>query len=194
VSPFHRRQEDLGAVFFEGAGWERPRWYNANTPLIADQHWRRGAWETRNWSPINGAEHMATRTVASMMDLSPFIKVRVSGRGALGYLQRLAASNLDRPPGKVTYTVLLNEKGGITSDLTITRLADDEFLVVDGAGTGLRTISRIRDNAPTDGSVRVADDTSGWCCIAHLGPKGAGHRGFGRGGAADARPGSPRPK
>ena len=170
LSPFHTRQQDQGAVFFEGAGWERPRWYGANAPLIADQHWRRGAWETRNWSPINGAEHMATRTSASMMDLSPFIKVRVSGRGALGYLQRLATSNMERPVGRVTYTTLLNEKGGITSDLTITRLADDEFLVVDGAGTGLRTISRIRDHAPTDGSVRVADDTSGWCCLGIWGP------------------------
>ncbi len=171
VSPFHARQQELGAQFYEGAGWERPRWYNANTPLIADAHWRRGAWEARNWSPINGAEHLATRNAASLMDLSPFIKVRVSGRGALGYLQRLASSNLDRPAGRVTYTTLLNERGGITSDLTITRLADDEFLVVDGAGTGLRTISRIRDHAPTDGSVRVADDTSGWCCVGIWGPK-----------------------
>ena len=170
VSPFHGRQQELGAQFAEGAGWERPRWYNANAPLVADQHWRRGAWESRNWSPICGAEHVATRATASMMDLSPFVKVRVSGPGALGYLQRLAASDLDKPAGKVTYTVLLNEKGGITADLTVTRLADTEFLVVDGAGTGLRTISRIRDLAPRDGSVRVADDTSGWCCVGIWGP------------------------
>ncbi len=170
LSPFHARERALGAMFFEGAGWERPRWFEANASLVADRHWRRGAWESRNWSPIAGGEHVATRTAASMMDLSPFVKIRVSGRGALGYLQRLAASNLDRPAGKVTYTVLLNERGGITSDLTITRLADDEFLVVDGAGTGLRTISRIRDLAPADGSVRVADDTSGWCCLGIWGP------------------------
>ena len=105
-----------------------------------------------------------------MMDLSPFIKVRVSGPGALGYLQRLAAGQMDRPPGKVTYTVLLNEQAGIVADLTITRLADDEFLVVDGAGTGLRTISRIRDLAPTDGSVRVEDVSSAWCCLGVWGP------------------------
>ena len=150
--PCTRRQH--GAVFFEGAGWERPRWYEGNAPLLHERHWRRGAWETRNWSPINGAEHMATREAVTMMDLSPFIKVRVSGPGALGYLQRLTAGQMDRPPGKVTYTVLLNEQAGIVADLTVTRLADDEFLVVDGAGTGLRTISRIRDLAPTDGSVR----------------------------------------
>ena len=81
-SPFHAREQDLGAVFFEGAGWERPRWYDANAPLIADRHWRRGAWETRNWSPINGAEHLATGARPSMMDLSPFVKVRVGARRA----------------------------------------------------------------------------------------------------------------
>jgi glycine cleavage system T protein len=170
VSPFHVRQQELGAQFFEGAGWERPRWYNANAPLIADQRWRRGAWESRNWSPIAGAEHAATRNAASMMDLSPFVKVTVSGPGALGFIQRLAASNLDKPVGRATYTVLLNENGGITSDLTISRVDDDAFFVVDGAGTGLRTISRIRDLAPSDGSVRVSDDTSAWCCIGIWGP------------------------
>jgi glycine cleavage system aminomethyltransferase T/glycine/D-amino acid oxidase-like deaminating enzyme len=170
LSPFHQREKELGAVFFEGAGWERPRWYEANAPLTAGLHWRRGAWESRNWSPIAGAEHLATRNAASMMDLSPFVKVRVSGRGALGYLQRLAASDLDLPVGRVKYTVLLTEKGGIAADLTITRLATDEFLIVDGAGTGLRTISRIRDGAPADGSVRVEDDTSGWACIGIWGP------------------------
>jgi glycine cleavage system T protein len=171
LSPFHRREEALGAVFFEGAGWERPRWYDANAPLIAEEHWRRGAWESRNWSPINGAEHTAIRTAAGMMDLSPFVKVTVSGRGALGFMQRLAASNLDRAVGKTTYTVLLDEQGGITSDLTISRVDDDRFFVVDGAGTGLRTISRIRDLAPDDGSVRVADDTSAWCCVGIWGPR-----------------------
>jgi dimethylglycine oxidase len=170
LSPFHQRQQDLGAAFFEGAGWERPRWYGANAPLLANRHWRRGAWESRNWSPITGAEHIAIRERVGIMDLTPFIKIRVSGRGALGYLQWLAASNLDRPPGKVTYTVLLNERAGIVADLTITRLAEDEFLVVDGAGTGLRTISRIRDLAPADGSVRVADESSAWCCLGIWGP------------------------
>src|SRR4029079_14551056 len=87
------------------------------------------------------------------------------------FLQQLASSDLDRPVGRVTYATLLDERGGITSDLTITRLEPDEFLVVDGAGTGLRTVSRIRDLAPTDGSVRVADDTSAWACVGIWGPE-----------------------
>ena len=106
------------------------------------------------------------------MDLSPFVKIRVTGPGALGFLDRLAASRMDRPAGKVTYTVLLDEAGGITSDLTITRLADDDFLMVDGAGTGLRTITRVRDYARAwaNGGVRVEDDSSAWACIGMWGP------------------------
>ncbi len=170
LSPLHRRQVELGATFFEGAGWERPRWYGANADGLATRHWRRGPWETRNWSPINGVEHLAAREAVALMDLSPFVKISVSGPGALGYLQRLTASDLERPVGKVTYTTLLDERGGILADLTVTRTAETEFLMVDGAGTGLRTIGRVRDLAPADGSVVVSDVSSAWCCIGMWGP------------------------
>ena len=170
LSPLHRRQVDLGATFFEGAGWERPRWYGANADGLATRHWRRGPWETRNWSPITGVEHLAAREAVALMDLSAFVKIQVSGPGALGYLQRLTASDLDRPVGKVTYTTLLDERGGILADLTVTRTAETEFLMVDGAGTGLRTIGRVRDLAPADGSVVVSDVSSAWCCIGMWGP------------------------
>ena len=173
LSPLNERQRELGAAFFEGAGWERPRWYESNRGLLEGRTWpARGEWEARNWSPINGAEHVATREAVTLMDLSPFVKIRVTGPGALGFLDRLAASRMDRPAGKVTYTVLLDEAGGITSDLTITRLADDDFLLVDGAGTGLRTITRVRDYARAwaNGGVRVEDDSSAWACIGMWGP------------------------
>jgi len=170
LSPFHRRQEELGAVFFEGAGWERPRWHESNARLLADRSWPRGPWAMRNWSPINGAEHMAAREAVALMDLSPFVKIRVAGPGALGFLQRLTASEMDRRVGRVTYTTLLNDRGGIVADLTVTRLGPDEFLLVDGAGTGLRTMTRVRDLAPTDGSVMVDDVSSAWCCVGMWGP------------------------
>jgi glycine cleavage system aminomethyltransferase T len=73
--------------------------------------------------------------------------------------------------GRVTYTTLLDERGGIVADLTVTRLATDEFLMVDGAGTGLRTIARVRNLAPSDGSVAVEDVSSAWCCVGMWGPK-----------------------
>lgn len=171
LSPLHARQQELGAAFFEGAGWERPRWYEFNRPLLEGREWPvRGRWEARNWSPINGAEHVATREAVTLMDLSPFVKIIVSGLGALGYVERLTASRMDRAPGRVTYTVLLNERGGITADLTVTRLGPEDFLLVDGAGTGLRTITRVRDLAPTDGSVRVEDASSARACVGMWGP------------------------
>ncbi|MBM4409178.1 MAG: FAD-dependent oxidoreductase, partial [Chloroflexi bacterium] len=103
LSPMHGRQKDLGAVFFEGAGWERPRWYESNAHLLVGPDVPlRGRWEARNWSPIAGAEHLAIREAAGMMDLTPFVKLRISGRGALGYVQRLATADLDRAPGRVT--------------------------------------------------------------------------------------------
>lgn len=173
LSPLYERQRALGAAFFEGAGWERPRWYETNRPLLDRREWPvRGAWESRHWSPISPAEHMATREAVTLMDLSPFVKIQVSGPGALGFLDRLAASRMDRPVGRVTYTVLLDERGGITADLTVTRTGPDEFLVVDGAGTGLRTITRIRDLAAAmaGGDVRVEDVSSAWACVGMWGP------------------------
>jgi glycine cleavage system T protein len=113
---------------------------------------------------------MAIREAAGMMDLTPFVKLRIAGPGALSFVQRLATADLDRPVGRVTYTVLLNERAGIVADLTITRLADDEFLLIDGAGTGLRTIKRVRQLAPPDGSVTVDDISSSLCCIGLWGP------------------------
>jgi glycine cleavage system aminomethyltransferase T len=113
---------------------------------------------------------MAAREGVALMDLSPFVKIRVAGPGALGYLQRLTASDMDRPVGRVTYTTLLDDRGGIVADLTVTRLAADDFLMVDGAGTGLRTISRVRNLAPSDGSVAVEDVSSAWCCVGIWGP------------------------
>jgi glycine cleavage system T protein len=171
LTPFHAREQALGAVFFEGAGWERPRWYEANAPLLEGREWPlRGQWEARNWSPIAGAEHRAIREAAGMMDLTPFVKLRIAGPGALAFVQRLASADLDRSPGRVTYTLLLNERGGIAADLTITRLADDEFLLVDGAGTGLRTIKRVRELAQAAGEVTVEDVSSSMCCIGMWGP------------------------
>ena len=100
-----------------------------------------------------------------MMDLSPFVKLRISGPRRAG-LRAAAGDGRPGPAGRqVTYTVLLNERGGIVADLTITRLADDEFLLIDGAGTGLRTITRVRDLAP-DGRLGARRGRSAPRCAA----------------------------
>ncbi len=172
VSPFHRRQEELGAVFFESCGWERPHWYGANESIVApDDTPPRDGWTARNWSPIIGTEHRAARERVAMFDLTPFTKLEVSGSGALRFLEGLAANRIDHPCGRITYTSLLNQHGGIECDLTITRQEDCRFLIVTGALAGMHDLAWIRRAAPRDGSVHISNLTSAWCAIGVWGPR-----------------------
>lgn len=174
LSPVHARLEAQQAVFFEGAGWERPQWFQANEHLLekyANQIPQRQGWEARYWSPIQGAEHLATRENAALFDLSAFTKIEVSGPGALKFLDHLAANKIDQPVGKVVYTALLDKKGGIMADLTITRLAQDRFWVLTGGGVGMHDLAWIKQNAPTDGSVSISDITSSYYAVGLWGPK-----------------------
>jgi len=171
VSPFYRRQVEQGAVFFETAGWERPQWFAANERLPDAQRVpNRTGWEAREWSPIQGAEHLATRRAAALFDLTPFTKIEVSGPGALGFLEGLCANKIDHPEGRVVYTSMLNRRGGIMCDLTVTRLDRDRFLILTGGAVGPRDLAWIRGHAPGDGTVRVADVTSMYCGVGLWGP------------------------
>src|SRR5947209_979489 len=129
LSPFYEQERELGAVFFETAGWERPHWYQSNAPLAeeyADRIVRREAeWDARWWSPIINAEHLAMRDRVGMVDLTAFAVLDVRGPGALAHVQGMAVVEMDVPIGRVVYTSLLNEAGGIKADLTIMRLGTD---------------------------------------------------------------------
>jgi glycine cleavage system aminomethyltransferase T/glycine/D-amino acid oxidase-like deaminating enzyme len=174
LSPFHARQCELGAHFFESAGWERPQWYAANADELAARgmSWpERTEWTARNWSPIVGAEHLATRERVALFDLTPFTKLEVSGPGALGWLQWLAANQMDQPIGKVTYTAMLTAQGGIRCDLTVTRLAADRCMLVTGGASGAHDLAWLRQQLPDDGSVAIRDRSSGQCCIGLWGPR-----------------------
>lgn len=172
VSPFYSRQYDLGAVFFESAGWERPQWFNSNGRLPQDPAWpQRSGWTAHNWSPIIGAEHRATRERVALFDLTPFTKLEIAGPGALPYLHRLTANQMDQPVGRVTYTAMLNERGGIVCDLTVTRLTEDRFLVVTGGASGPQDQAWMRRHIPDDGTVFLNELTSGRCCIGVWGPR-----------------------
>jgi dimethylglycine oxidase len=172
LSPFYRRQQEQGGVFFETAGWERPQWYSANERLLNGERVPdRTGWEARQWSPIQGAEHRAARRAAALFDLTPFTKIEVVGSGALAFLQRLCANQMDQPEGKVVYTSLLNERGGIMCDLTVTRLGADRFWILTGGATGTRDLAWIRAHAPDDGTVRVDDVTSMYCGLGLWGPR-----------------------
>jgi dimethylglycine oxidase len=172
LSPFHRRFEELGAVFFENAGWERPQWFAGNERLLEGRKLPiRSGWEARYWSRVQGAEHLVTREQVALFDLTPFVKIEVTGSGALQFLQKLASNQIDQPLGKVVYTSMLEEKGGIMCDLTVTRLGPDRFLVLTGATSGMHDLAWIRRHAPGDGSVQVLDFTSSYCGIGLWGPR-----------------------
>ena len=174
LTPFFARQEELGAAFFENAGWERPQWYDANLGLLeslAVTGESRTGWAAREWSPTVAAEHVATRERVALFDLTPFAKFEVTGPGALDALQRLASNQMDRPVGSITYTSMLTPSGGIKCDLTVTRLGQERFLVVTGGAMGLHDLDWIRSHLPDDRSVSVEDISSGQCCIGLWGPR-----------------------
>jgi glycine cleavage system aminomethyltransferase T/glycine/D-amino acid oxidase-like deaminating enzyme len=175
VSPFHDRLVALGAEFIEGGGFERPHWFRSNEALLdvyGDRVMPREAeWDSRWWSPIINAEHLAMRERVGMVDLSAFAIFDVAGRGALPYLQRVCVAQMDVPVGKVVYTPVLNEAGGIKADLTVMRLGPQLFRVVTGAGSGMIDRKWFTDHLPDDGSASLADQTSGWCTIGLWGPR-----------------------
>jgi glycine cleavage system aminomethyltransferase T/glycine/D-amino acid oxidase-like deaminating enzyme len=175
LSPFNGRERDLGAVFYETAGWERPFWYESNRPLL-DEYGdrvmpRQAEWEARWWSPIINAEHLAMRDRVAMVDLSAFAIIDIGGPAALDVVQRMAVKQMDVPVGRVVYTPLLNPAGGVKADLTIMRLSDDRFRVVTGGFSGMADRKWFASHLPDDGSAQLHDQTSALCTLGLWGPR-----------------------
>ena len=141
LSPVYRQECELGAVFFETVGWERPFWYASNEPLLEQYEARvmprHGEWESRWWSPVINAEHLAMRDRCGLVDLSAFAIFDITGPGALSALQWLTVAQMNVPVGRVVYTSLLDERGGFKADLTIMRLGRQQFRVVTGGASGM---------------------------------------------------------
>jgi len=172
LSPVYNRLEELGVVFGEKAGWERPNWFASNAPLAEGQGWPvPQGWASRYWSPAIGAEHQATRERVAMFDETSFSKLEVFGPGVLAFLQHITDNQMDQPVGSITYTQMLNTHGGIECDLTVTRLAADRFQIITGTAFGIHDLSWMRSQMPTDGSVYIQDVTSSRCCIGLWGPR-----------------------
>ena len=132
VSPFNVRQKELGAFFLESAGWERPHWFEANAGLLEElpAGWRapeRDDWSAMFSSPISAAEAWKTRTAVGLYDMTPLKRLEVNGPGAQALLHRLSTGNIAKKPGAVTYCLLLEHDGGIRSDVTVARLAEEQF-------------------------------------------------------------------
>ncbi|MBD0356671.1 MAG: sarcosine dehydrogenase, partial [Rubrobacter sp.] len=169
TSPFYPRQRQLGAYFLEASGWERPQWYGANDSLLAEYDVpEMEEWAGRYWSPIVGAEHLATRERVALYDMASLKKAEVTGLGALEFLQKLNTNQLDKPVGSVTYTLMLDEAGGIKSDITVARLEENHFQL---GLTGPRDIEWMERHLPEDSPVQVRDISGGTCCIGVWGPQ-----------------------
>ena len=166
-SPLYPVLKGKNAVFGSRFGWERPNWFApAGTEAID-----KPSFESRpNWFGPVGNECRAARERAVLIDQSSFSKYEISGPGAFAALQRLAANDLDKPPGALIYTQLCNERGGIEADLTFARLDENRFYMVTGSAFGGRDMGWIRKHLPTDGSVSVQELTSARATINLAGP------------------------
>jgi glycine cleavage system aminomethyltransferase T/glycine/D-amino acid oxidase-like deaminating enzyme len=172
-SPFYEHEKALGASFIETVCWERPNWYESNAGLLdeyGDRVTRREAeWESRWWSPIINAEHLAMRDRAAMIDLTAFAIFDVCGPGALDAVQRVAMRQIDVQLGRVVYTPILTENGMFKQDLTIMRIDDDVFRVVTGGAYGMSDLKWFRDRLG-DGA-QIHDQTNAWTTLGLWGPR-----------------------
>ena len=160
-------------MFYEAVGWERPQWYESNAALVEEYGvaGREAEWDSRWWSPIINAEHLAMRDRAAMFDLTAFCVFDIVGPGALECVQRVSMRQMDVALGKVVYTPVLTPGGGFRSDLTVMRLGDEHFRVVTGGAHGMADLKWYRDHLPADGSAQIFDLTSSWCTLGLWGPR-----------------------
>jgi glycine cleavage system aminomethyltransferase T/glycine/D-amino acid oxidase-like deaminating enzyme len=161
---------DHGAAMGEKSGWERVNWYEPNA-AAGDEGLRPRGWAGRHWSPAIGAEAMATRATAALFDESSFAKLELSGPGAHRLLLRLCDNRISDEVGRITYTQMLNRRGGIECDFTVTCVEPETFQIVTGTAFGNHDAAWIRRHLPHDGSVVLSDVTSRWACFALWGPK-----------------------
>lgn len=179
VSPFYARERELGAFFLESGAWELAYWFEANSKLIKElpAAWRpreRDPWSARYYSPVAAVEAWKTRTAVAMYDMTPVRRLEVSGPGAVDLLQRLSTGDIARKTGAVTYALLLDERGGIRSDLTVARV-DDDLIQVGANGhvdyVYLSQEARRQSKQNPSRWAQVRDITGGTCSIGLWGPR-----------------------
>ncbi|MFI7586391.1 FAD-dependent oxidoreductase [Spongisporangium articulatum] len=168
-SPFHARQVELGAYFLEAAGWERPHWYEANSVLLEGRSVPSpDAWAAQHWSPIAAAEAQVTRERVAMYDMTALARLSVAGPAATAFLEHVTTGSVGKSIGAVTYCLLLDEDGGVHSDVTVARLGETHYQV--GANGPLDLDALVRRARDFGGHVTVENITAGTCCIGLWGP------------------------
>ena len=171
-TPLHNRLAEHGACFGELYGWERANWFlpkeEAAQGKIPEYEY---SWKRQNWFDYAKQEHLGVRNHAGLFDLSTFGKIKLVGKDAEAVLQRICANNVATEPGKIIYTQWLNDAGGIEADVTVTRLAEDEYLIVTPAATIRRELSWLKRHIPDDAHCFAVDMTVSEAVIAVMGPK-----------------------
>jgi 4-methylaminobutanoate oxidase (formaldehyde-forming) len=166
-SPLHEHLKARGAVFGEVAGWERANWF-ANE---GQEREYRYSWKRQNWFENQKQEHLAIRNGVGLFDMTSFGKIRIEGRDALAFLQRVCANQMDVPSGRIVYTQMLNNRGGIESDLTITRLTETAFFAVVPGATLQRDLAWLHKQMRQEEFVVVTDITAAESVLVLMGPK-----------------------
>ena len=167
VSPLYERLRSHNAVFGSKLGWERPNWF-APKGLEAKDVYSMGR---QNWFGPVGDEHRHVRQKVGIFDQSSFAKYEIYGPDALTALNFICANDVDKPVGRLTYTQLLNKRGGIEADVTVARLAEDRFYVVTGTGFRTHDLAWIRDHVPAGLNVVTVDVTEGFGTLSLMGPR-----------------------
>ena len=166
-SAFHDRLADAGAYFGVYAGWEYPDWFAPEGVEPKVEY----SWGRQNWFEYSAAEHRAARENVTMLDYSVMGKILVQGRDAEKYLNCICANNVAVPVGRCVYTQWLNETGTIEADLTVTRLAEDQFLILTADGTVTAVQAWLRRHIPADAHAFVTNITSAYSVLNIQGPK-----------------------
>ncbi len=166
-SPVHDQLKASGAVFGEMAGWERANWFaeQGQTPEYDYD------WAGQNWFDNHRAEHMALRTGVGLIDMTSFGKIRVDGRDACAFLQRVCGGQMDVPVGRIVYTQMLNPRGGIESDLTVTRLGETSYLLVVPGASLVKDLAWLRRQQQDAEALVIMDVTPGEAVFPLMGPK-----------------------
>ena len=165
-SPLHDKLVAHNACFGEAAGWERPNWF-APEGVTPEYEYSFGK---QNWFEHSAAEHRAAREKVVLFDQSSFSKYLVQGRDACQVLQRVSSADVDVAPGRMVYTHWLNERGGIEADLTVTRIAEDEFWVISGAAQTIKDLHWLKKNIAEGEFCCVSDITNAWVMLGVMGP------------------------
>lgn len=168
-SPLYDRLKSHGACFGEKLGWERPNWFaDVQAGETPEDRYSFGR---QNWFAAVGREHQACREGVAVFDQTSFAKFSLKGRDAEKALSWIAANDVAKRPGRLIYTQMLNDRGGIECDLTVARVAEDEYYIVTGTGFATHDFDWIRRSIPADCDARLADVTSAYAVLSLMGPR-----------------------